>query len=240
MLNSKKLISVIASTFSDAVFFRDIPQEASRKAIALTIDDVPARDDDSDASTQQILDVISHYNKSLGIEAKATFFVITDHLTPDSTIIKEIVEGGHEIGNHGTTDHRHAALPPNEFESEFIQAHQILTELAPNQPIHWFRPGQAFYNKGMVSILKEKGKARGYKDQFALASMVPFDTRDVLDTPRFTLLNIKWFTFPGSILVLHGGLKEQGTNTVEVLKKLLPSLHNQGYEVVTLSELYNL
>lgn len=237
MFSPKNLIAAIAPSFPEAVFFRDIPEE--RKVIALTIDDVPARDEDSDTSTQKILDTIAHHNESVGTNAKATFFVITDHLNPNSTIVEKMVEGGHEIGNHGTTEHRHSSLSPEQFEQEFLTAHEELAKRVQPQSIRWFRPGQAFFNENMVSTLRTKGQALGYADQFALASMVPFDTRDFLDDPKFTLSNIKRFTFPGSILVLHGGSKEQAENTVEVLEKLLLILHEQGYEVVTLSELFN-
>lgn len=136
-------------------------------------------------------------------------------------------------------DRRHASLPEEDFEAEFSEAHQFLSEYI-NQPIHWFRPGQAFYNESMLETLKTTGQNLGYQSKFALASMVPFDTQEFLDDPDFTLKNIKRFTFPGSILVLHGGLSHQAINTLEVLNKLLPWLHQQDYQVVSLSKLISL
>jgi peptidoglycan/xylan/chitin deacetylase (PgdA/CDA1 family) len=236
MLNSKKLVSLAGQAFPDAVFFKEVENQA--KVLALTIDDVPARDDDSDISTRHIIEVIEQHNQEIGANVKVTFFVTTNHLTNDSSIVEEMARKGHEIVNHGTTDHRHADLSPQNFEDEFLTAHHKLNQKI-NQPIRWFRPGQAFYNENMLQTLRTKGQQLGYQDKFALASMIPFDTCYFLDDPKFTLKNISRFTFPGSILVLHGGVKEQASNTVEVLKQLLPNLHQQGYELVTLSELFS-
>lgn len=91
----------------------------------------------------------------------------------------------------------------------------------------------------MIKTLKDIGQPLGYQDKFALASMIPFDTRRPLDNPNVTLKNIQQFTFPGSVLVLHGKTLEQAANTVQVLQKLIPDLHQQGYELITFSELFN-
>ena len=170
-------------------------------------------------------------------------FITTDHLkyntnqaTSDLDIIREIVNQGHEIGNHGKFDHRHARLSKIDFQSEFIEAHQILSTQI-KQPIRWFRPGQAFYNQSMIEILINMGHDLGYQNKFALASMIPFDTRNLILNPAFTLNNIKHFIFPGSILILHGGYQVEAENTVNVLKKLLPLLYEQSYQVVSLSKL---
>lgn len=235
MMNSKKLIYLVAQKFPKAVFLK----ETTHKILALTIDDVPARDDESGISTQRILEVIDNYNQSFSTNFKVTFFITTNHLSDGTKILEEITEKGHEIGNHGTTDHRHASLPKDKFEAEFNQAHQVLSRKI-SQPIRWFRPGQAFYNQDMVNTLNKMDRQLGYQDKFALASMIPFDTTKFLDDPKFTLKNINLFTFPGSILLLHGGFKTQANNTVKVLHKILPSLHQQGYNLVTLSKLFKL
>ena len=237
MFSSKKLVSLVAKAFPDAVFYKDI-EENQTKILALTIDDVPARDDNSDISTQNILNVIDEHNTQTGDNAKATFFITTSHLNSNSSILEDMIAKDHELGNHGTIDHRHSNLPAQQFEDEFIEAHERLI-LTPNATIRWFRPGQAFYNENMLETLKTKGKEFGYEGKFALASMIPFDTRDFLDDPQFTLKNINRFTFSGSILLLHGGKKEQASNTVQVLKELLPQLHKQGYKIVTLSQLFS-
>lgn len=244
MVNSKIsqfLVSQIAKKFPEAIFLK----ETEKKIISLTIDDVPARDEDKKQSTRNILEAINLHNQSFSTNVSATFFITTDHLKYkndeqklDIEILQEIIDQGHEIGNHGEFDHRHARLSKEDFETEFSNAHNFLSEHI-KQPIHWFRPGQAFYNDSMLKTLVTTGQSLGYQNKFALASMVPFDTQELLDDPDFTLKNIKRFTFPGSIFVLHGGLSHQGINTVKVIKSLLPWLHEQGYQIVSLSKLIN-
>jgi len=239
---SKSLVSQMAGKFPEAIFLK----ETNKKVISLTIDDVPARNEDKKQSVRKILEAIELHNQSFSTTVSATFFITTDHIKHengngklDLEILTEIISKGHEIGNHGKFDRRHASLPKTEFEAEFSEAHNFLSQHI-SQPIRWFRPGQAFYNQSMLEILATTGKNLGYQTKFALASMIPFDTQDFLDDPDFTLKNIERFTFPGSILVLHGGLSHQAINTLEVLNNLLPRLHQQNYQVVSLSKLMNL
>ena len=238
---SKFLVSQIASRFPEAIFFK----ETDDRIIALTIDDVPASDEDAKASTRNILEAIESHNQAFSTDVSATFFVTTDHVKfntdrdkLDLEILTDIIAKGHEIGNHGKFDRRHANLSKPNFEAEFSEAHQFLSGQI-SSPIRWFRPGQAFYNDSMLEVLTTVGKDLGYQEKFALASMVPFDTKELLDDPNFTLKNIARFTFPGSILLLHGGLSHQAVNTIEVLNQLLPRLHEQNYQVVSLSKLMN-
>jgi peptidoglycan/xylan/chitin deacetylase (PgdA/CDA1 family) len=227
---------VAAKSFPDAVFFK----ETSEKVVALTIDDIPTPDDLGDYSTHRILETITSHNRQYytnsARQVSATFFVITDRLTQDTEIIKNILAQGHEIGNHGRLDRTHAQLPAREFEQEIEQAHQALTQ-GTNAPIKWFRPGRALYNKTMTCTLKEMAERENYHPQFALASLLPLDTLDWAGVPNFTLKYLRQFIFPGAILLLHGGTVRRVNNTVAVLKQLLPELRERGYRVTTLSEL---
>ncbi|MGK7932616.1 MAG: polysaccharide deacetylase family protein [Microcystaceae cyanobacterium] len=238
----KILVSQIAKKFPKAVFLKDTDEPI----IALTIDDIPARDEDQKQSTRKILEAIRQHNQSFSTPVSATFFITTDHLKYqtnqkqlDLDILTEIIDQGHEIGNHGQFDHRHANLSEIDFQAEFVEAHQLLSKQI-NQPIRWFRPGQGFYNQSMLETLTTIGHNLGYQNKFALASMIPLDTQNLIGRPDFTLKNIERFTFKGSILIVHGGHKTEAANTVEVLNKLLPRLSQQNYRVVSLSQLFNL
>ncbi|ABW32792.1 chitin deacetylase family protein [Acaryochloris marina] len=236
---SRYLVSQIAKKIPKAVFLK----ETNRKIISLTIDDIPAQNEDDKQSARKILEAIEAHNESFSTTVSATFFITTDHVKYESDkskldldILKEISDKGHEIGNHGKIDRRHASLSKIEFETEFLEAHQFLSQHI-SQPVCWFRPGQGFFNKSMFDTLITVGQSLGYQEKFALASMIPFDTLKFLDDPDFTLKNIGRFTFPGSILLLHGGFSHQAINTVDVLNKLLPRLHEHNYQVVSLSKL---
>lgn len=225
------LLTQVARMFPEALFYAPIRQ----KLIALTIDDIPTPGDWDDASTRLILSSLDYYNRTAIHPVQATFFVITDHLSPNSTILADILSAGHEIANHGTTDMTPAMLEPAEFERHFREAHDLITQTT-QQPIRWYRPGRGLYNRHMVEHLK---LAPGYESVVALASMIPFDTIQPLSTANLNTWYLSRFIFPGAIFVMHGGSMERCLQTSQALPSLLRLMEQQGYRVVTLSELYD-
>ena len=227
----QQLLTRVAQLFPDALFYA--PTRAP--LVALTIDDVPTPGDRDDRSTRLILNALDAYNRTAQHPARATFFVITDHLNPGSTILQEMLDGGHEIANHGTTDTTPAILQPAQFARHFQDAHDRITDLI-QQPLRWYRPGRGFYNQAMVNHLK---LAPGYESRVALASMIPFDTLQPLSTPNLNTWYLSQFVFPGAIFVIHGGSMERCVQTAQALPALLRLIDQQGCRAVTLSELYD-
>lgn len=225
---TSNLVAGISKLFANAIFYKP----TSSKILSLTIDDVGGDD------TLEILDAIDRFNQDIPDEQypiRATFFIISGKID-GSKILDEILNRGHEIGNHGHEDHFHTFLCPDDFKSEIDKTHEILiSNNTMNAKIKWFRPGRALYNSCMFEVLKEMS---GYYDKFALASMLPLDTFPMTNNPNFTIGYVSQFIFPGSILLLHGGSPERTKNTVKVLSALLTHLRQQEYKVVTLSELW--
>ena len=122
---TRHLIAGISKLFPNAIFYK----QTSSKVVSLTIDDVGGVD------TLQILDAIDSFNQNITNEReriKATFFVITDYLDDSKTIRDEILNRGHEIGNHGQKEHRHFSSLTSEFRTEINQAHEILSSSTIN------------------------------------------------------------------------------------------------------------
>ncbi|MGB3312714.1 MAG: polysaccharide deacetylase family protein [Nodosilinea sp.] len=230
-LPQQQLLTQVARMFPDALFYA--PTQA--QMVALTIDDVPTPGDRNDASTRLILAALDRYNRTAEHPVRATFFVITDHLNPGSTILQEILASGHEIANHGTTDTTPAILQPAEFARHFQDAHDRITDLI-QQPLRWYRPGRGLYNRAMVDHIR---LTPGYESLVALASMVPFDTLRPLSTPNLNTWYLARFIFPGAIFVMHGGSMERCVQTAQALPTLLSLIDRQGFRVVTLSHLYD-
>ncbi|NEQ29677.1 MAG: polysaccharide deacetylase family protein [Leptolyngbya sp. SIO4C5] len=230
-----RLVQQVARFFPDAVFYKP----TAARAVALTIDDVPTPDEPGDASTRQILAAIADHNQHLGpldTPAQATFFIISSHLNDDGEILQQMRQQGHEIANHGEVDDLAASLAPDLFHRHIQTAHHRIFTFA-DQPLRWYRPGRGLYTPSMLQVLKQM---EGYEPRFALASMIPFDTFRFANEPQFTAWYVSQFVFPGAILVLHGGSVERAQNTARVLKNLLPALTQQGYQIVTLSQLWDL
>ena len=187
--------------------------ETSQPRVALTIDDGP-----DTATTTALLHVLRTH------EARATFFLISEHITSDS-LVAAIVAQGHEIGNHLTRDQPSIRLSETAFDSSLAIAGRRLAAFAP---IRWARPGGGRYNQPMVSTMQRQGYA------CALGSVYPYDAE--IPSTRFSSAFILAHVGPGAIIVLHDG-GSRGHRTRATLERVLPELHRRGLQVVTLSEL---
>lgn len=205
------IFQLISQIRPGALFFVDTEDPV----IALTIDDSPQVD-----STKAILEVLEHHN------VQATFFVLTDKLLNDDTILQTLISEGHELGHHMTADESSIRLSPKDFKAKFRKAEKTLSAYGT---ISWFRPGMGWYNRRMLDFVE----AQGY--QLVLGSLFPYDTHmpSVQFAEWFVLSNLD----PGDILVLHDGPNNRGARTAQLLDQLLPKVQQKGYRVVTLKEL---
>jgi peptidoglycan/xylan/chitin deacetylase (PgdA/CDA1 family) len=231
---SQELVNGVAQLFPDAIFHH----QTTEKIVALTIDDAPCFLDRGDLGTKLILEAIAQHNQEYShLEpAKATFFIISSHLSPNSPIITEIMAQGHEIANHGVIDETHALLTPQRFEQQLKEAHDQLLQLTGNE-IRWYRPGRGFYNQTMVKAITNLTAEENYDLKLVLASMIPFDTFDLTNHPWLTAMYTKQMIFPGAILVFHANSLKVAKNTAIALKFILEDLRQRGYRIVTVSEL---
>jgi len=200
----------VADRVSPDVLF-SVP--TGERVVALTIDDGPS------AATPEILGVLEEYG------ARATFFMIGEHVRARQEIAREVVGGGHEIAHHMLRDEPSIRLSADEFDAQFDETRRILDELAASR---LFRPGSGWYDRRMRADVE----ARGY--HLVLGSIYPFDAQ--LASAAFS----RWFILrnvrPGAIIVLHDG-DRRGPRTAAVLRSILPELQRQGYTVTTVSAL---
>ncbi len=191
--------------------------EINEPVVALTIDDGPDA-----GTTGRLLEILAQNN------ARATFFTLSSHVLGNESFVEEILDEGHEIGNHTVYDEPNITLERDEFEEKFLKADKILGQYGP---VSWFRPGYGFYNQEMVDFVE----SHGYRT--VLGSVHPFDPQ--IPSVAFASWYILQHTRPGSIIMLHdcGG---RGERTAEVLEVVLPELTRRGYRVVTLTELVEL
>jgi len=226
------ILKMLAYTFPDALFYH-ITREP---VVALTIDDIPSSQDPGHCQTYEILAAIAAHNQRLpdsSSPAQATFFMLGENLLGAEALVADLLNQGHEIGNHGFVDESATLLSPEAFVTQFKATDDRLGSLT-GQPIRWYRPGRALYNSAMKAVLQQ---FPSYYPRFILASMVPLDTLAWTCDPQFTAWYVSQFIFPGAILVLHGGSAWRSRNTAQVLTLLLADLQQRGYRSLTLSEL---
>jgi peptidoglycan-N-acetylglucosamine deacetylase len=189
-----------------------IPLQA--RLVALTLDDGP------DAATTPV--ILAELRRH---EARATFFLITERVRGREPLLRQLVAGGHELGNHFTQDRPSIRLSAGQFAQDLDQAHDVL---APYGPVRWARPGSGWYSQAMIATMAQQGY------RCALGSVYPYDA--TMPSARFASWHILRNIGPGAIIVLHDS-GARGHRTVEVLRTVLPELHRRGYRVVSLSDL---
>ena len=184
--------------------------DPSKPMIALTFDDGPYA-----PVGNQIMDCLAQYG------GKATFFVVGNRCASYKTELRRMVAEGHEIGNH-TQDHKYL----NKLGASAIQA-QI--------------------NQGAASIQAASGVAPtlvrlpgGCKNATVLANvnypmiMWSIDTEDwKTKNASKTIAAVVGKVKDGDIVLMHEIYKQSGAAAVEII----PALVNQGYQLVTVSEL---
>jgi peptidoglycan-N-acetylglucosamine deacetylase len=182
--------------------------------VGLSFDDSPHA-----TLTPRILEVLAAH------DARATFFMIGDHIAGNEEVVRRLVDEGHELGNHMMTDAPSVRLPAAEFERQLLQTHELL---APFGPVRWFRPGHGWFNRRMLDQVQR----HGYRCAMASAYALEF----LAISAPYAAQHILFYVRPGGVIVLHDGAAER-ERTVAVLERILPALRRRGYRIVTLSEL---
>ncbi len=185
------------------------------KRIALTFDDGP-----HPTQTKRILDLLDTYG------VKATFFMIGVNVEnyPDSA--REVLERGHEVGNH-TYSHSHLnQMGTGRLSEELEKCEDVLEDLCEYRP-HLFRPPEGYISDGVMECAEQ--------GDYSLV-LWSVDTRDwevknadqIVET---VLSKVK----AGDIILMHDYVHQ--SKTPEALEILLPKLLALGYEPVTVGEL---
>jgi peptidoglycan/xylan/chitin deacetylase (PgdA/CDA1 family) len=181
------------------------------RRVALTFDDGP------DPLTEQYLDVLDRHG------VFATFFLVGKACASRYEDLLEIVRRGHEVASHGYTHRKFPNLRHHEIMAELGGTAAILP---PTPDWRLVRPPQ-----GATSVRSLVSCARaGYTT--VLWSLDSDDCR--LHTPDAVAARCApEFCAPGEIILLHEGQRW----TLEALPMIIDRLRDDGYVLVTLSEL---
>ncbi|ETI66113.1 sporulation polysaccharide deacetylase PdaB [Neobacillus vireti LMG 21834] len=189
-----------------------------KKVIALTFDDGP-----SPVFTPQVLRVLEQYG------ANATFFQIGSRMERYPEVVQDVVEAGHEIGNHSMTHPYENKVGFRQMRLEIIRAEQIIQKYQPNHA-KLFRPPGGYLDNALL----QEAKKQGYK-------VVLWSYHQELkdwSKPGAQVIadHVIRHARNGDILLLHDGGGDR-SQTIEALKIFLPALKQKGYQFVSVSEL---
>jgi len=178
---------------------------ATRKQIALTIDDGP-----DPQITPLVLDLLDRH------QVRATFFCVGDKAAQHPDLCREIVRRGHAVKNH-PQHHRHyfALMGMRGFTRELQAAQRTLTGLTGTPP-RFFRAPAGLRNPLLQPVLDKLGL------RLASWTVRGFYTRDA-DAARVTHRLLKKLR-AGAIVLLHDGNAARTTRGVPVILEVLPAL----------------
>ena len=187
------------------------PVDGTKPMIAFTFDDGPFTKVD-----QRILDVLDTYG------GRATFFIVGSRVNDYKDTLKRIHDSGSEIGNH-TYNHKNLEnLAPEEVISQIEMTNDAVEAVTGFRPKLVRVPYGAF--KGQVSGLVSYPMIQwnidtedwSSKDKDAILSTLLSQAKD------------------GSIILMH----DLYPSTAEAFEAAVPQLVAQGYQLVTVSEMY--
>ena len=193
------------------------PQTKKRKLIALTFDDAPLK------TLENILAVFASYNEqNPDCPATATVFFNGKNLTSTQLpLLQTAYAMGFELGNHTATHANLNTLTPMQIKKEIDAVDEILCKI-DNQPHHLFRAPFGLVNADVKQAVH--------------TPIIDWtiDTRDWTGVSEEEIYqSVFEGRFSGGIVLMHDGYQ----STVNALKRLLPDLKTDGYQVVSVSAL---
>ena len=213
--------TIAAAAAAAALLFSSIPIPSvhaadahDTKLIALTFDDGP-----NTTTTNAVLDLLEEYN------AKASFFLIGTNINAESAVtVKRAYDMGMEIDNHSKTHSNMSKMPAEECKAEIEYVDEKVEEII-GEKTKFFRPP-------FIDVSAEM------YDAIDLPFICGIDCQDykaevtAQERADYILNGAK----DGVIVLLHDAAGNQ--QTVEALEIAMPQLVEQGYEFVTLTELF--
>ncbi len=194
----------------DESYHKEHTIQKEAKLVAFTFDDGPSK------YTLDIANILEEYN------ASATFFEVGYNIKAHPEITKELSERGFEIANH-TTDHsKLTKLTETKYLSKINDNNALFKELT-GKDMPYLRPPYGSYN-----------------DKIKASAGVPIvtwslDTRDWESRNKDKVIEMVMNNIKEGDIILFHDLYESTRNAV---KELMPLLKEQGYQAVSVGELF--
>ncbi|MBQ6024184.1 MAG: polysaccharide deacetylase family protein, partial [Lachnospiraceae bacterium] len=184
------------------------------KMIALTFDDGP-----SATTTGQVLDVLDRY------DVKATFFLIGQNINDGTrAIMQRQNSAGHELANHSFTHSDMTRMSYSAIQDEINRTNNLIRQYTGQTP-KFFRPPYISINNTMYQAIDLAFVQGAMLNDWENGTSVQQRVNNALNAAR-----------DGQIIMLHDF--EGNYQTVQALSQIIEGLKNQGYQFVTLSELF--
>jgi peptidoglycan/xylan/chitin deacetylase (PgdA/CDA1 family) len=182
------------------------------KVIALTFDDGP-----SVYTMNVMLDTFEKY------DAKASFFLVGNNISEGTTdVVKRAFDMGCEIESHSQTHSYMNQMTEEEIKAEMSYTDGLIEEITGVTP-KYFRPPYIAVNETMYESI----------DKIFISGVGCDDWDESVDSATISQRVLDGAQ-DGEIVLLH-----DNERTAEALETIIPALLEDGYELVTVSELFH-
>jgi peptidoglycan/xylan/chitin deacetylase (PgdA/CDA1 family) len=212
------IIHTVGSIVLSMRFFLPVKYKGmvESNSIAITFDDGPIP-----GKTEKILEILNQH------KTPATFFCIGHRVDHYPTLVKNIHDAGHLIGNHS---YWHGKLfdlqSSSKIKKELVDTDSSIKKAIGNTPL-FFRPPYGVTNPMVASAVKQQGyKTIGW-------SVRSFDT--ITPDPVALMKRVTKSLKGGDIILLH----DYCDVTIKILPDLLDHIAKLGLKIVRVDELLN-
>jgi peptidoglycan/xylan/chitin deacetylase (PgdA/CDA1 family) len=187
--------------------------DPSKPIIALTFDDGPS------LVTPLILDVLERHG------ARATFFTVGNLVYEHKETVLRAIAMGSEVAGHSWDHSNLTRLNREQLKQQITCTSDIVYSVTGSAPA-FFRPPYGAFNDTLLNVAGELGYA------VINWTIDPFDWKyqDAGHIYDFIMRNVH----DGAIILCH----DVYDTTAEAMERLIPDLISQGYQLVTVSELF--
>lgn len=168
--------------------------------------------------TNEILEILEEH------DITTTFFLAGYWIDKHPEYVVAIAEAGHEIGNHSYSHPHMNSLTTDGVIRELEKNHAMIKDLT-GQEAFLFRPPFGEYNN---TVIQAAESVDYYTIQWSIDSLDWKNTTSQAVYDR-VMNRIR----PGEIILFHNAAKP----TPDALRRMLPELKGQGYEIVPISQL---
>lgn len=187
--------------------------DTNKPMVALTFDDGPYS-----RTTILILDILKKHN------SVATFFVLGNRVQNNKNLLRRMIEEGSEIGNHSYNHKQLTTLSSKELKFQIDTTQKYILNIVGSEPA-MLRPTYGSYDNKLKESINMP---------LILWSIDPMDWKykDAEKIKNHVLSRVK----DGDIVLMH----DIFTTTADAVEQIVPELINRGFQLVTVSELYEI
>ena len=168
----------------------------------------------------ELLNILSKTSTPITVFAVGTF------LKSNPEFAKQILDGGHDLGNHTMTHTQMKTISAKRVDQEISECAAVLKKLTGNHG-SFFRPSGTQYS---TALIRKTAQKYGYKNCISY----DVDSHDYQDPGKAAVIsNVNKGIKGGSIISLHFGHQ----NTVDALPALIENIKSKGFTPVTLTDL---